>query len=93
MSRILLILKRLIISEWEGAWIREEDGEIHFAKYRMIRNVAIIKLPNCGKMIQGNADGTTSRKQIAAWWPDKLTMDHYMWTNPPQPNPQNIHAP
>lgn len=55
--------------QWKPAWVREEDGEVHEAEYRIVNGHAVVRLQT-GRFVEGHMDGTTSRKQIAAWWPE-----------------------
>jgi hypothetical protein len=70
-------LRRLVgrlSRQWMPAWIRDDNGEVFPAKY-IERHGRIIVKTHIGRMLEGYADSTTSRPQIAAWWPDSSNME------------------
>jgi hypothetical protein len=63
---------------WHSAWIRDEDGEVFPAKWRVDNGHVIVKT-HTDRMVEGHRDGTTTRKQIAHWWPSSAGREYIEW--------------
>lgn len=77
---IIQLFRLLFISPnpWHPAWIRDEAGEVFPAQYRIEGGRVIVKTQT-GRMVEGRHDGTTSKEQIAHWWPAGSSADYIQW--------------
>jgi hypothetical protein len=64
-KKLLKVFQR----EWKPGFVKDEHGEVFKARYIETHGRIVIRL-HIGRLIEGFKDSTTSRKQIASWWPD-----------------------